>query len=69
MVWLRGMPIALLAPGSCMQCGQSRIVIGEGAMKRMVLLALAGGLVSGAAQAVLHDRGGGLVYDDVLDVT
>lgn len=26
-------------------------------------------LASGAAQAALHDRGGGLVYDDVLDVT
>ncbi|MFZ5506647.1 MAG: PEP-CTERM sorting domain-containing protein [Pseudomonadota bacterium] len=38
-------------------------------MKRMALLALVGGLVSGAAQAALHDRGGGLVYDDVLDVT
>lgn len=38
-------------------------------MKRMALLVLAGGLVSGAAQAALHDRGGGLVYDDVLDVT
>jgi hypothetical protein len=35
----------------------------------MALLVLAGGLVSGAAQAALHDRGGGLVYDDVLDVT
>ncbi|MFZ5506650.1 MAG: PEP-CTERM sorting domain-containing protein [Pseudomonadota bacterium] len=38
-------------------------------MKRMALLVLVGGLVSGAAQAALHDRGGGLVYDDVLDVT
>lgn len=26
-------------------------------------------LASGAANAALHDRGGGLVYDDVLDVT
>lgn len=26
-------------------------------------------LASGVAQAALHDRGGGLVYDDVLDVT
>lgn len=26
-------------------------------------------LASGATQAALHDRGGGLVYDDVLDVT
>lgn len=25
--------------------------------------------ISGAAQAALHDRGGGLIYDDVLDVT
>ncbi|EGK72256.1 hypothetical protein METUNv1_01372 [Methyloversatilis universalis FAM5] len=29
----------------------------------------AGTLASGVAQAPLHDRGGGLVYDDVLDVT
>jgi hypothetical protein len=35
----------------------------------MALLVLVGGLVSGAAQAALHDRGGGLVYDDVLNVT
>lgn len=32
-------------------------------------LAIAGLLVSGAAQATLLDRGGGLIYDDVLDVT
>jgi hypothetical protein len=32
-------------------------------------LALLGALASGAAKAALHDRGGGLVYDDVLDVT
>lgn len=33
-------------------------------------LALAAALVmSGAAQAALHDRGGGLIYDDVLNVT
>ncbi len=30
---------------------------------------LAIALASGMAQAALHDRGGGLVYDDVLDVT
>ena len=40
-------------------------------MKRLntMALATAGALVSGAAQAALHDRGGGLVYDDVLNVT
>jgi len=32
-------------------------------------LALAGGLLSGAAQASLVDRGGGMLYDDVLNVT
>ena len=32
-------------------------------------LLLAGLLVSGAAQATLTDRGGGLLYDDVLNVT
>lgn len=30
---------------------------------------LAGLLSRGAAQAALHGRGGGLLYDDVLDVT
>jgi hypothetical protein len=35
---------------------------------RMAALVLAAGL-SGAAQAALHDRGGGLIYDDVLNVT
>jgi len=30
---------------------------------------LAGLSLSGAAQATLHDRGGGLIYDDVLNVT
>jgi len=35
---------------------------------RIAALALAAGL-SGAAQAALHDRGGGLIYDDVLNVT
>ena len=37
--------------------------------KKVLGLALLGALASGAAQAALHDRGGGLVYDDVLDVT
>ncbi len=37
---------------------------------RLVALLLAGGLgFTGAAQAALHDRGGGLIYDDVLDIT
>ena len=37
---------------------------------RVAALGLAVGLaMSGAAQAALHDRGGGLVYDDVLNVT
>lgn len=34
----------------------------------MAALALAMGL-SGVAHAALHDRGGGLIYDDVLDIT
>lgn len=42
-------------------------------MKRLGLTPLAiatvGLLLSGAAQAELHDRGGGLLYDDVLNVT
>lgn len=37
--------------------------------KKVLGLALLGALASGAAQAALHDRGGGLLYDDVLDVT
>lgn len=37
--------------------------------KTWMTLALLGALSSGAAQAALHDRGGGLLYDDVLDVT
>lgn len=37
--------------------------------KTWMALALLGALASGAAQAALHDRGGGLVYDDALDVT
>lgn len=32
-----------------------------------VLMAAMG--ISGAGQAALHDRGGGLIYDDVLDIT
>jgi hypothetical protein len=39
-------------------------------MKRILIKAVAlMALSSGAAQAALHDRGGGLVYDDVLNVT
>jgi len=37
--------------------------------KKVLGLVLLGALSSGAAQAALHDRGGGLLYDDVLDVT
>ncbi len=37
---------------------------------RLAALLLAGGLgLTGAAQAALHDRGGGLIYDDLLDIT
>ena len=32
-------------------------------------LAAVGVLSSGLAQAALHDRGGGLLYDDILGVT
>ena len=32
-------------------------------------LATAGILASGVTQAALHDRGGGLIYDDVLNIT
>ena len=39
------------------------------ARKYFPLLATAGLLASGAAQATLFDRGGGLLYDDVLKVT
>lgn len=35
----------------------------------MAGLVLVAGLVSGAAQASLVDRGGGMIYDDVLNVT
>lgn len=37
--------------------------------KVLVGLLVAGVLGSGAAQAALYDRGGGLLYDDVLNVT
>ncbi len=37
---------------------------------RLAAMLLAGGLgFTGAAQAALHDRGGGLIYDDVLEIT
>jgi hypothetical protein len=38
---------------------------------KLLSMALATGLLglTGVAQATLHDRGGGLIYDDVLDVT
>ena len=40
------------------------------ASRKSFLVTLAAGLLlSGAAQAALHDRGGGLLYDDVLNVT
>ena len=39
------------------------------ARKFSTLLAAAGLMVSGAAHATLFDRGGGLLYDDVLKVT
>ena len=39
-------------------------------LKKMTLaLATAGLLSSGAVQAALNDRGGGLIYDDVLNIT
>ncbi|MDP2832535.1 MAG: PEPxxWA-CTERM sorting domain-containing protein [Pseudomonadota bacterium] len=37
--------------------------------KPLILALLAGLALSGAAQAALNDRGGGLIYDDVLDLT
>lgn len=40
-----------------------------GTKKIALALAAVGVLVSGAAQAALFDRGGGLLYDDVLNVT
>lgn len=39
-------------------------------LNRFAALALAAGLIdTGSAHAELHDRGGGLLYDDVLNVT
>ena len=35
----------------------------------LILALLAGLTLSGAAQAALHDRGGGLIYDDALNIT
>jgi hypothetical protein len=37
--------------------------------KQLILALLAGVALSGAAQAALHDRGSGLIYDDVLNLT
>jgi hypothetical protein len=37
--------------------------------KPLILAFLAGLSLTGAAQAALHDRGGGLIYDDVLNIT
>ena len=37
--------------------------------KNFILALLAGLALSGAAQAALHDRGSGLIYDDVLNLT
>lgn len=37
--------------------------------KHLLAIGLSLSLTSVAAQASLHDRGGGLIYDDVLDVT
>jgi hypothetical protein len=37
--------------------------------KPLILALLAGLTLSGATQAALHDRGGGLIYDDVLNIT
>jgi hypothetical protein len=41
----------------------------NGLKQMSLVLATAGLLTSGMAQAALHDRGGGLLYDDVLKVT
>jgi hypothetical protein len=38
-------------------------------MRRLSMIAAAAMLAGGAAQATLHDRGGGLVYDDFLNVS
>lgn len=40
-----------------------------GTKKLAAILAGVGLLASGAAQATLYDRGGGLIYDDVLKIT
>lgn len=37
--------------------------------KQKITIVFFASLISGTAQAALHDRGGGLIYDDVLDVT
>ncbi|MDP2823739.1 MAG: hypothetical protein Q8O52_13825, partial [Sulfuritalea sp.] len=37
--------------------------------KAALALLAAGLLSSGVAQAALNDRGGGLIYDDVLNIT
>ncbi|MDP2822166.1 MAG: hypothetical protein Q8O52_05725 [Sulfuritalea sp.] len=41
----------------------------DGLKQASLALATAGLLASGVAQAALNDRGGGLIYDDVLDIT
>ncbi len=41
----------------------------DGFKQVSLALATAGLLASGVAQAALHDRGGGLIYDDVLNIT
>ena len=41
----------------------------DGLKQASMALAAAGVLSSGLAQAALHDRGGGLLYDDILGVT
>lgn len=38
-------------------------------IRKLAVVALAALLSSGMTQAALYDRGGGLVYDDILDVT
>lgn len=40
-----------------------------GMKKVVVALAAVGLMATGSAQAALLDRGGGLIYDDVLDIT
>jgi hypothetical protein len=37
--------------------------------KKLILALLAGLAMSGAAQAALHDRGGGLIYDSYFNIT